>query len=60
MPKCTSCQAEIEWVKMASGKSMPCDPKLITVITEGGLTIQGRVSHFSTCPNANQHRKPKT
>ncbi len=25
MSKCKSCGAEIKWIKMASGKNMPCD-----------------------------------
>ena len=79
MSRCRSCNAEIIWIKMASGKNMPVDPYLRTVIkgegsetlvTEDGHIIHGRfasyeeganasgyISHFSTCPNANQHRK---
>ena len=26
MAKCKSCGAEIRWIKMRSGKSMPCNP----------------------------------
>lgn len=60
MPQCRSCQAEIVWIKTSSGKPMPCDPKLITVVTDEGVTVKGRLSHFATCPNAGQHRKKKT
>ncbi len=64
---------------MSSGKAMPVDPYLRTIIkgegaetlvTEDGHIIHGRfasweeganasgyISHFSTCPNANFHRK---
>lgn len=27
--RCRGCGAEIEWVKTAAGKSMPCDPQLV-------------------------------
>lgn len=79
MSRCRSCNAEILWIKMASGKNMPVDPFKHTIIkgagnetlvTEDGHIIHGRfasyeeganasgyISHFSTCPNANQHRK---
>ena len=29
MPKCKACGAPIIWVKLQSGKSMPCNPKLV-------------------------------
>lgn len=55
MPKCRSCGAEIRWIRMQSGKSMPVDPKMLAarlpeadektevLITEGGATIRGVV-----------------
>lgn len=55
MPKCRSCVAEIRWIRMQSGKSMPVDPKMLAarlpeadektevLITEGGATIRGVV-----------------
>lgn len=47
MPKssCKSCNADIYWIKTANGKNMPVNP-------DGS-------SHFSTCPNADAHRKPR-
>jgi hypothetical protein len=74
MPKCKSCKAEIVWVKMRqSGKSMPCDPQKITIVNVmaksngdhgddeliGLGLVSGFVSHFATCPHAEQHRKPR-
>ena len=74
LASCRSCGAEILWVKMESGKNMPVDADpvddgnllvdwnalLAHVIPKGadysGLRFK---SHFSTCPNAKQHRKPK-
>ena len=55
MPKCRSCGAEIRWIRMQSGKSMPVDTKMLAarlpeadektevLITEGGATIRGVV-----------------
>lgn len=76
MSKCRSCGAEIVWIKMESGKSMPCDRELVTFISGGGPQtfvtpagkvergrrsnkgdLTGYISHFATCPNANQHRR---
>jgi len=42
---CSSCGAPILWVVTQAGKRMPLDPD--------GTT------HFATCPNADEHRKPK-
>ena len=79
MSRCRSCNAEIKWIKMASGTSMPVDPYLRTmikgegadvIVTEDGHIIHGRfasyeeganvsgyISHFATCPNAQEHRR---
>lgn len=79
MSTCRSCGANIRWIKMQSGKYMPCDcPKRSmmrgygddVIVTEDGNVVQGTfasyenganisgyVSHFSTCPNAKQHRR---
>jgi hypothetical protein len=67
MAKCNSCGADIIWVKTAKGKSMPLDPSSPdgTFVIEDGVAISapndGRrplhKSHFSSCPNAAQHRK---
>jgi hypothetical protein len=59
MAICKSCNAEIAWVKSAGGKMMPVDKNRVTVITPEGNLITGGLSHFATCPNAAQHRKPK-
>ena len=80
MSKCRSCGAEIIWIRMTSGKSMPCNAEQVMywekrggkekIVTLNGEVIScefagelnratglGYISHFSTCPNANQHRK---
>lgn len=68
--KCRSCQAEVQWVKTASGKSMPVERddngNLIVVkgvshvIPKGQEPVAGMprfVSHFATCPYAGHHRR---
>ena len=46
VPKpCRSCAAPIHWIVTPHGKRMPANP-------DG-------TSHFSTCPNAAEHRRPK-
>jgi len=59
MPQCRSCGQEIEWLKIASsGKSHPVDTTPVMIETSGS-PIEGRRSHFATCPNADQHRLPQ-
>jgi hypothetical protein len=63
--KCGSCNADILWVKMPSGKAMPVDAKAKTMIVVDssdpmrklGTTVQAHESHFATCPNAAEHRR---
>jgi hypothetical protein len=73
MSTCSSCGAAIKWVRMTSVKTMPLDaqPADDGNIVEGddGLFAVGvRIrksdrpryrSHFSSCPNAARHRKPR-
>lgn len=54
---CSGCGVYIEWVKMKSGKMMPCDPAPVTIVTSDGKVETGFISHFATCPKANQLRK---
>lgn len=54
---CKSCNAPIKWVATSNGKSMPVDLQRLTIITDDGRMIQGGLSHFATCPNADSHRK---
>ena len=77
--KCRSCGADIIWIKMASGKMMPCNAVPIryrlnfasgklTLVTPDGKIARGNadpvsgervgyLSHFATCPCAEQHRR---
>lgn len=55
---CGSCGASIVWSKTAHGKPIPLDPPLLTIVVDTtGVVVRGRISHFSTCPNADSHRK---
>ena len=54
---CKLCGAPIVFVKMKTGRTMPCDARVLTVITRDGRTIRGRESHFATCPHADDFRK---
>ena len=66
MPKCKSCGAEILWVEMIdTGKKMPVDMPLRSAVVVDSTRTKGAVrkvgiSHFSTCPSADQHRKEKS
>jgi hypothetical protein len=69
---CKSCGAEIIWAVTENGKRMPLDAQPINrpscfvlndredppvaVVAKGPSVY---VSHFATCPNADQHRKPR-
>ena len=69
--KCRSCGASIVWVVTdPGGMRMPVDAKaekrfvLDPLAERLGATPSARleetyVSHFATCPNAAQHRKPR-
>lgn len=62
MAICNGCGAPIVWVKMHTGKMMPCDPDKQTFVViekEGGQVYKGHVPHWHTCPYANQFRMPK-
>lgn len=56
--RCKSCRAMIVWLKTSTGANMPVDAD--SVAPEDVEYEHGRhVSHFGTCPNAGQHRKPR-
>lgn len=64
---CKSCGAAVRWMMTPKGKAIPLDPQ---PRDDGNLVIIGSlawksdgtpgpryVSHFATCPYADQHRK---
>lgn len=70
-PRCRACNAEIEWVLTEGGKRMPLDVEprddgnLLIVSNHGSTPVVryvtagdgNRVSHFATCPGANEFRR---
>jgi len=70
---CRSCKAPVVWVRTRAGKRMPVDPEPVeggniilserdhatplAVYVEADPGVMRHVSHFATCPNADQHRK---
>lgn len=54
--KCSSCQAQITWLKTPNGKYMPIDGHR----EAAGLWEKSMGSHWETCPTRQQHkRKPQ-
>ena len=54
--KCRSCDENIVWLKTERGANMPVDADSVD---EGDelFDYEKHVSHFSTCPLADKHRK---
>ena len=73
MSQCRSCGAPIRWLTTLRGKMIPIDLEPVptgNVIIEGtgrarvigsGVPSDGPLyqSHFVSCPNAVQHRRPR-
>lgn len=63
--RCKTCGAEILWAIKEDGKPIPlyARSRLVAVLISGTSRVQkfvtGHESHFATCPQAAQHRKPK-
>jgi hypothetical protein len=56
--KCSSCKAEIKWLRTERGHMMPVNAE--TVGADDKIFKPGvHISHFATCPDAERHRKPK-
>ena len=63
---CKSCGAKIVWMKTKKGKNIPVDftekvRVFLDFTTPRPLTFNHKTmtSHFATCPQADQHRKPR-
>lgn len=54
--RCNSCRARIVWLKTAAGKNMPVDADSVEP-EDDEFDLSRHVSHFSTCQNADQHRR---
>lgn len=69
MNACASCMTPVIWATTSHGKAIPLDTQArtdgnITLDVDGVAHFNARgggkyVSHFSTCPNAKQHRKSR-
>jgi len=63
MDTCRSCGAPIAWGKTTNNKPVPLNPRPLNVyvLLSADKNVysleRGYESHFSSCPNANQHRK---
>ena len=64
MSQCRTCHREIVWGMTENNKRVPLDPpeKRFVFPGDGDLVVMlpTHVSHFATCPQADQHRKEKT
>jgi hypothetical protein len=56
--RCRSCNDRIIWFDTPAGKKMPVDADTVEA-DDTELDLSRHVSHFATCPNADQHRKPR-
>ena len=54
--RCRSCRAMIIWLPTAKGKNMPTDADTVRP-EDDEFDSDEHVSHFATCPDANQHRR---
>lgn len=70
MTTCRTCNAPIRWARTAQGKAIPLDPEAcplgnlefiagdVVRYVQPDANAPGRYrSHFSSCPQASQHRK---
>jgi hypothetical protein len=58
--RCRSCRAKIIWFKTASGKNMPVDSDTVEPKDDvNELDTKRHTVHWATCPNADQHRRPR-
>ena len=63
---CNSCDAAIVWMETDAGRNMPVDADSVdeaeTEVIRGNPIFSsdaGHISHFSTCPNADKHRRAR-
>jgi hypothetical protein len=58
--RCTSCSALIVWFRTLAGKRMPVDEaSTLPTDAQHQLDLKRHISHFSTCPDAAKHRRPR-
>jgi hypothetical protein len=54
---CKYCNEEIQWIRTASGKMMPCEKKRRVIIGLDGKTYTGYETHYAYCPQAEKARR---
>jgi hypothetical protein len=59
MKKCR-CGVDIIFIRLSSGRLMPCLAKEDTVITASGEMVKGYQPHFIDCPYSKQFRKERS
>lgn len=58
--QCRSCGADIVWFRTKNDKRMPIDEASTkSTDAEHQLDLKRHVSHFSTCPDADHHRRAR-
>jgi hypothetical protein len=56
--RCSKCRARIVWFRTARLRMMPIDADSVNA-EDAGLDLSHHVSHFATCPNAEDFRRPR-
>ena len=57
MRPCKLCGDPIHFIKTTAGNQMPCEPRIITIITESEKIREGYIPHWDKCPGADEVRK---
>lgn len=57
IPRCASCGAAIVWMRTKSGRRIPVDLASADPAHQNFDPVMGHISHFATCPQADQHRR---
>lgn len=63
MKKCRGCGATIFWIRMHTGRMMPCDTDKQVFVVDGpvgGQVYKGYRPHWASCPNAADFKKKTT
>lgn len=56
--RCTTCRAQIIWFVTEAGRNMPVDADTVEA-EDDEYEPPRHVSHFATCKQADQHRRPR-
>ena len=59
MSNCRSCGAGIKWMKTRNGKWIPVDIETVGDPEAEVFDHETMTAHFTTCPEADKHRKGK-